>query len=266
MTGTATYPGSDDMTLPWDQDVITEKEQLDKSNEDSLSREIIGYYTLTLMIVVPGICLSLFFYTHKIVPKKRKTTFVIPPDLKILQNGQGFQVDESLYDNIDDTYMLGCIEQTETSTDHLDVLGGSNNRGSFENISFFGDSQNGRNQDPLNQPVIGISPTNINITQATVHNTESIVPGNKKDNSEHEHRLQEIDESEKDPLCLQCEYDIASVDGRLAVPKRYLSNITERISLSYNNLNIAYITLNSTGNNMPDFHYMRKAKSESNIV
>lgn len=217
------------------------------------------------MVVVPGICLSIFFYTHKIVAKKKKM-FVIPPDLNIIQNGQGIQVDESLYDNIDDTYMLGCIEQTETSTDHLDVLGGSNNRGSFENVSFFGDSQNGRIQDPFNQPIIKISPTNNNITQATVHNTESIVPENKKDDSLHEHRLQEIDEPKKDALCLQCEYDIASVDGVLVVPKRCFSNITERISQSYNNLNIANITLKSTGKNMPDFHNVRKAKSESKIV
>ncbi|CAC5416344.1 unnamed protein product [Mytilus coruscus] len=160
---------------------------------------------------------------------------------------------------------------TGDSTDNSSE-GGSNSSGSGENTLFVDESQYERNQDYSNLPVI--SPPNIKdyITKATVHRIESTVPDNKKDTPcEHEYRLQQINAPKKDAL------QIASINVRFTVPKRSLSNITERVSQSCNNLNIGCIksnmftgnndeNINSTDDSMLVFHDMFKAKSESNIV
>ncbi|CAC5408759.1 unnamed protein product [Mytilus coruscus] len=131
-------------------------------------------------------------------------------------------------------------------------------------------------------PYIMTLPWDINVITNGEKSDNSIeersVPDNRRDSPcEHEYRRQKINELKKDALRLQYEYDIALINGRFTVPKRCLSNITKRVSQSCNNLKIECIksnmftgnngkTINSTDNNMLDFHNMSKARSESNIV
>ncbi|CAC5378038.1 unnamed protein product [Mytilus coruscus] len=173
---------------------------------------------------------------------------------------------------------INVITNGEKSDNSIE--GGSQRNGNGEYTSSFDDGLYEINQDYLNKPVIKISPPNIKdyTTQATVHTVERSVPDNKRDSPcKHEYRPQKINVPKKDALRLQYEYDIALMNGRFTVPKRCLSNITKRVSQSCNNLKIECIksnmftgnngkSINSTDDNMLDFHNMIKARSESNIV
>lgn len=67
-----------------------------------LSREIIAYYTLTLMVVVPGICLCLMFYKYNMLPNKKKARCIHIFNHSLPKSNQNFEIDDSVYDNIND--------------------------------------------------------------------------------------------------------------------------------------------------------------------
>lgn len=223
------------------------------------------------MVVVPGICLCIMFYKYKTkVTQKRKAK----QKHLLLQNSQNIEMEKSLYDNIDETDMLGLIEQIEIASDRIDVMIESNSTGSGENTSALDEGQNERKNDFVNQSVIKITPLVISeyLTQATVHC--SLSESERNTVFEHGCILQHLNAQKNDTLRLPHEYDTSSINAKQTVPVMCFSNNPERVSRSCDNLNTAKL-ITCTGSydqntisaeeNMLASYNISKTKSESDI-
>lgn len=82
--------------------------------------------------MVLRICLSFIFYKYKIVTKNKKATITGTQNLSLPLNSQNIEIEERLYDIIDDTDLLEDqhVQQLQMSPDYLDVIRGSNSTGS----------------------------------------------------------------------------------------------------------------------------------------
>lgn len=221
------------------------------------------------MVVVPGLCLCMVFYKQKLVTKKKKPAIIHPKIHSISNNSQIIGMEESLYDNIDETHILGLIERIEIPPHNI-LIGGSNNTVNGEDTPCFNEGQYATKQD---HPVIKISPPTIKdyIAEAIVHRIDSGLSDNDG------RTLRENGNAlVKDIICLSYPYDIPSVSVRSTVPKRCFSNETGRLSKSCDNLNIEDFKLgifsetnckrNLTEDIKLDSVEICKAKSESFIV
>lgn len=220
---------------------------------DVLSREIITFYTLTLMVVVPGIWFCLMFYKYKMAPIKKKATCIIVPNPSFRKANLSTEIEESLYDNIDDADILGYKEPNANSPNSL-ISDESTSTDRLKNATAFNDE---RKQDCISQPLIIISSFNIrdNTTQATIHRIESSASDNKRDAvCESECVMKNYNVSRKDNKRLPFQYEMSSINVKFTVPQRCISNIPERVSQSCANLDIV------------NFNEISKAQSDSNIV
>lgn len=236
------------------------------SISDLLSRKIITYYTLTLIVVVTGIWLCFLFYKYKTKVTKKKKSKIIQAQKLLLPNiSRTIEIEESPYDDINDTDMLGVIEQMDISSDNLDVIRRLNSTAIGEHFSSCDEGQNRSKQNYFKQPVMKMTtPKNEDyITHATVHRIESRVPDT---------RIQQPNTPRKDALRLPYEYEIclANINVEISVPQSSLLKVIK--SKSCENLNIesfksgtCYKIINPTKERGLDFNNITKTKSESDI-
>lgn len=244
-----------------------------------LSRKIITYYTLTLLVVVPGICLCSIFYKYKIVPRKKKVTFMHISNPSIIKRSHSIEIEGSLYYSIDDTDMAGFIDQQEISPDQLDMISGSTCTLGDANISSFDNGQYEKTQQWIHQPVNTISPPTISdyITQATVHSIDSNMPDNDETiPCESKDSGQDRKAPQKDVVRLPYEHGISSIIDRYTATQRGLFKIPKRVSKSCDNLKTESVKfrifsesngehINSFEVDRLNFYDISKTKSESYI-
>lgn len=105
-----------------------------------LSREIIVYITLSLLVVFFGICLCFFFFKYKTLTKRKKTSVIQEhqeQNPSSPQNSQAIDMEERLYNNIDEEAMLDDqhIQRLRMSANYLDVIADSSTIRNDENKS-----------------------------------------------------------------------------------------------------------------------------------
>lgn len=220
------------------------------------------------MVVVPGICLCIIVYQYKTkVTKKKKSKIIQAQKLLLPIISQNIEIEESLYDDINDTDMPGFIEQMDISSDHLDVIRVLNSTAIGEHFSSCDEGQNNSKQNNFKQPVMNMAtPKNEDyVTHATVHRIESRVPDT---------RIQQPYTPRKDAFRLPYEYEIcsANVNLEISAPQSILLKVITHKSKSCENLNIesfksgtCYKTINPTNERGLDFNNITKTKSESDI-
>ncbi|VDI63679.1 Hypothetical predicted protein [Mytilus galloprovincialis] len=99
-----------------------------------LSREIIVYLTLSVLVLIFGICLCFIFYKYKTVNTKKKATITQAQNPSTTQNSHNIEMEERLYDIIDDADLIEVqqLKDNQMSPDYLDAISGSNSTGSGE--------------------------------------------------------------------------------------------------------------------------------------
>lgn len=189
--------------------------------------------------MVPGICLCSIFYKYKKVPRKKKVAFMHISNPSIIKRSHSIEIEESLYYSINDTDMVGFIEQQEISPDHLDLISESTCTLGGTNISSFENGQYEKTQQRIHQPVNTISPPTIrdNITQATVHSIDSNISDNDETiPCESKYSGQDRKAPQKDVVRLPYEHGISSIIDRYTATHRGLLKIPKRVSQSCENL------------------------------
>lgn len=176
------------------------------------------------MVLVPGICLCFIFYKHKILPQKKKSTISKSQRSKLPQNRQNIEIEENMYDNIDDTDLLEYGERIQISSDDINTINKSKTAACRNSLhiekydySVQSLSTDGTHKQDFNHTLSGDDFSSNDeeqheqiqncITLATVHRIESVLPDHDiVSTGEHEYTFQYPIQMMTDTVAWPCGY------------------------------------------------------------
>ncbi|VDI30460.1 Hypothetical predicted protein [Mytilus galloprovincialis] len=219
-----------------------------------LSREIIVYSALSVLVSGFGICLCFVFLKYRTLTKKFIVTISQTQNSLLPQQIQPGETADRLYDSINDDDILDNrrLQQMQISSNYLDTQNQDNNLNSNSLSLKSGDSTSSSDeyqwdstQDYLNpyQPMIDISPP-VEHKYLTIATTQSRVDGHYKDSEivRNKHELQHPREVEKD-IIAKCYGNYSSVGFGSNETKSVSNRKGVKESKSYENLNVEQLKM-----------------------